>query len=101
MVGRNYLSLSVCPVGLMTPSPDLVKNKEKKEEQEDKWTESGWKVIRSEVSHNTSRMSCVENPTKWFCQVVRRVQDARDVQHDDVAGFLPILNSKIADVDMT
>ena len=45
-------------------------------------------------------MACVEDPTKWFGEVVTGIDDARAVSHDDVAVSFPILDGKVLDVNV-
>ena len=47
------------------------------------------------VAHETARVANMEDPTQRFCEIIRRVDDSWDVVHDNVAGILPILNSKV------
>ena len=47
------------------------------------------------VTHETSAMTSMENPTERFCQIIRRVENACDVVHDNVLCSLPVLNGKM------
>jgi hypothetical protein len=55
----------------------------------------GWKV-----SHETSAVAIVEDPSQGFGQCIGRVDDARDVVKDDVATFFPILDCEELNIDM-
>ena len=45
-------------------------------------------------------MSGMQNPTQGFCQVIRWVDDTRDVLENDVSSILPVLDSKELDVNV-
>ena len=53
------------------------------------------------VAHDTARMPGMQYPTKRFGEVIGGIDDARDVVHDDFTGFLPILNGKVLNIDVT
>jgi len=53
------------------------------------------------VTHDATRMASMENPAKGLGEVIRRIDDAWDVAHDNVASLLPVLNSKVLDINVT
>ena len=46
-------------------------------------------------------MAVMEHPPQSFGEPISRIDDARDVVKDDVLLFLPVLDGKELDVDMT
>ncbi len=46
-------------------------------------------------------MTRVEYPSKRFGEIIRRINDARDVVHDNGTAFFPILDGKVLDVNVT
>jgi len=42
----------------------------------------------------------VQNPSKGFCEVVSRIEDARNVFQDDFASLFPVLDGKELDVNV-
>lgn len=53
------------------------------------------------VSHEATSVTGMEDPSERLREVVGRVDNAGNVTHDDVAGVVPILNSKMLDVNVT
>ena len=53
------------------------------------------------VSDESASMSRVEYPTKGFSHVVSGVDNSRNKSHLNRACLLPILNSKVLDINMT
>ena len=51
------------------------------------------------MSHEAAAVSGVQCPSKWFSEIVGRIDDSRDVFHCDLLGFFPILNGKELCVD--
>lgn len=49
------------------------------------------------MSHEPATVSCMKNPTKRFSEVIGRVDDTRDMFHDDVTSIFPVLNGKELD----
>ena len=46
-------------------------------------------------------MSLVQYPTEGFCKVVTSIDYAGNVLHDEISGFLPVLDGEMLYVDMT
>jgi len=42
----------------------------------------------------------MKNPIKGFSLIVHWVDDTRDVTHLDLSAFLPLLDSKMLDIDV-
>ena len=42
----------------------------------------------------------MEDPTERFGHVISRVDDARNMVHEDRTGFLPILDGKVLNINM-
>ena len=53
------------------------------------------------MTHNASRMAGMEDPAQGLGEVIRGVDDTRDVAHDNVASLLPVLNGKVLDINVT
>ncbi len=54
--------------------------------------ESG--MMQLMMSHGTSSMPMMQNPSKSFCRVVGHIENARDVFHENVSLLVPILDCK-------
>ena len=52
------------------------------------------------VSHDTRTMTSMKNITKGYSEVIRRIDNPRNVFHDDITVFMLILNNEIPDNDM-
>ena len=61
------------------------------------------RLLRSKVvvSHDSPSVTGVENPSKRLGKVIRWADNARDMMHDKVLLFLPFLNGKVLDINMT
>ena len=46
------------------------------------------------VPHGMPSMSVMQDPPKSFCRIVGHVENARDMLHEDVSLFTPILDCK-------
>ena len=55
----------------------------------------------SMMTHHSSGMPRMENPTKRFGKVICWIENSRNVPHDDVTGGFPILNGKTLNVNMS
>ena len=53
------------------------------------------------MSHNTPRVARVKMyPSQRLSKIVWGVNNARDMMHDNIAGFTPVLNGKVLNVNM-
>ena len=53
------------------------------------------------VAHLTTSMARVQNPAKRFGKSIGNREDTRDMSHNDILGFSPVLNGKVLDINMT
>ena len=53
------------------------------------------------VAHNPSSMSSMEKSTKGLGEVICRIDLSWDVLQNDVTLLLPILDSKVSDIDVS
>ena len=53
------------------------------------------------VSHTATRMTRVQHPAKGLGEIIARVEDPREMFHDQVALFTPFLNSEVLDLDVS
>lgn len=52
------------------------------------------------MSHHKTRVTVIKDPAKCFCEHVSRVDNSRDVFHDNVTKDAPVLQGKISDLDV-
>ena len=53
------------------------------------------------MPHNPAGVTIMWDPAKRLGEVVRAVDDAGHMMKDNVAGFFPILDRKVLDINMT
>ena len=53
------------------------------------------------MAHGMVSMASKKGPTKCLGSMVSNVDDARDVTHDNDATMLPLLDSKVVNVDVS
>ena len=53
------------------------------------------------MSHDITRMPRVKDPAKRLSQVIRWIDDSRDVFHNNITAGFPILDCKEPDINMT
>ena len=47
------------------------------------------------MTHGTTSMSLMENPTERLGEIITGIDNARDKAHDDVTSFFPVLNGEV------
>ena len=52
------------------------------------------------VAHETTSVAVEENPANSFSHSITGIEDTRDVAKKNIASGLPVLNSKVADVNV-
>jgi hypothetical protein len=52
------------------------------------------------MTHQTSGMARVKDPTNTFGEGVTWIEDTAEVGEEDMASLAPVLNGKVLDVDM-
>ena len=53
------------------------------------------------MSHDTPCVARMQDPTEGLGKVVGRIDNSREVSHDNVASILPVLDGKVLDVNVT
>ena len=53
------------------------------------------------MTHHAAHVSGMENPTEWLGKGIRRVDDSRDVAHNDIARCFPVLDGKVLNVNVS
>ena len=53
------------------------------------------------VSHDVSSMTCMENKTEGFREIISRIDDSRDVEQFNISPCFPILNSKESNINVS
>ena len=53
------------------------------------------------MTHKTTAVARVKNPSKWLRQVIRYINNSWDMAHDNVTLFTPILDGKVLNINMT
>lgn len=53
------------------------------------------------MTHEPTGVARVKDPTEWFGEIVGRVEDAGDEAHEDITVFLPILDGKMLNQNVT
>ena len=67
----------------------------------------GWSIgpelesARMIMSHITPGMPRVQDPAKRLSEVIRRINDTRNMSEDNIAGFTPVLDGKMLNIDVT
>jgi hypothetical protein len=74
---------------------DTVSGETRRERRRD-----GRRERSSVVSHDAANMAMMEDPTEGFGEGIGRVDDARDMDHDDVAVAFPLLQGEVLNIDM-
>ena len=53
------------------------------------------------MSHTLTGMSRMKHPAQHLGHSITGVNDTRKMDHADIAGFCPLLNGKVLNLDMT
>ena len=53
------------------------------------------------MTHEAPSMSGVKDPPQRLSKVIQGTNDSRNVEHFDVSAFLPLLNGKVLDANMS
>ena len=53
------------------------------------------------MSHDTPCVARMQDPTEGLGKVVGRIDNSREISHDNVASILPVLDGKVLDVNVT
>ena len=52
------------------------------------------------MAHDAATVSLMEDPAQRFCTVIRGVQNAGNMGHHNLLSVLPILDSKVLDINV-
>ena len=53
------------------------------------------------MPHDVAGMALMKDPSQWFCEVIRGIDETRDEFHHNVPRVLPVLDGKVLDINMT